>query len=120
MNINLQIALILLSIIFFIVITYFLKKKHLNLRQSLVWYFAALVFVCISVFPKILEFIANAFGIVEKTNAAFLVVIAFLLLITFLDNITLSKNKESINNLIREISLLKSKIEEDSKKEKHD
>ncbi len=116
MNIILRIALILLSIIFFILITYFLKKKHLNLRQSLVWYLASIILVCISIFPKILEFIASMFGIVEKTNAAFLIVIAFLLLIAFQNNITILKNKESINNLIRETSILKSKIDEESKK----
>ncbi len=109
MNIFLQIKMIVLAIVFFIFITYFVKKKKLQVKQSLIWYLTSFVLIVVSIFPKCLYIVSGWFGIMEPTNSMFLIVIAFLLLIVFLNNITISKHQESITLLIQEISILKSK-----------
>lgn len=110
MNVFLQIKMIVLAIVFFIFITYFVKKKKLHVKQSLIWYLASLVLIMVSISPKCLYIVSGWFGIMEATNSMFLIVIAFLLLIVFLNNITISKHQESITLLIQEISILKSRL----------
>lgn len=103
--------MIALSVMFFIFITYFVRKKKLQIKQSLVWYLTSVVFIVISVCPDILRFVADWFEIIEPTNSVFLIVIGFLLLIIFLNNITISKHQETITLLIQEISILNSKLD---------
>ena len=108
MNVDLQNKIIILSLLFLIIISYFVKRKDLQIKHSLVWYFASLFLIIVAVFPRLLHIISYWFGIVDITNSIYLIIIAFLLFIVFLNNITISKQQEDINSLIQEISILKS------------
>lgn len=111
MNFYLQIKMIVLSVLFFLFITYFVKKKKLQIKHSLLWYLTSLVLIVIAVFPDILQWFSTLLGIIDITNAIFLIVIGFLLLIVFLNNVTISKHQETITLLVQEISILKSEKE---------
>lgn len=111
MNIYLQIKMIVLSVLFFIFITYFVKKKKLQIKHSLLWYLTSIVLIVVAIFPVILTWIARLLGIIDITNVIFLIVIGFLLLIVFLNNVTISKHQETITLLVQEISILKSEKE---------
>lgn len=111
MNIYLQIKLIVLSVFFLLFITHFVKKKKLQIKHSLLWYLTSLVLIVVAIFPGILDRFAYFLGIIDITNAIFLVVIGFLLLIVFLNNVTLSKHQETITLLVQELSILKSEKE---------
>lgn len=112
MNLSLQIKMIVFSVLFFLFISYTVKKKHLGVKQSLKWYLASVVFILVSVFPGILFTVSRWVGIIEPTNAVFLIIIAFMLLILFVNNITLSKSQEDIVRLVQEISILKAQLKE--------
>lgn len=112
MNFGLQIKMIIFSVLFFLFISYTVKKKHLQVKQSLKWYLAAVVFIVISIFPQVLFTVSHWVGIAEPTNAVFLLIIAFMLLILFANNIAISKSQEDIVRLVQEISILKAKLKE--------
>lgn len=112
MNTSLQIKMIIFSVLFFLFITYTVRKKHLGVKQSLKWYLAAVVFIVISIFPQVLFTVSRWVGIAEPTNAVFLLIIAFMLLIMFINNLTISKTQEDVVRLVQEISILKAELKE--------
>jgi len=112
MNVELQSKIILLSLLFFFIITYFVKTKELQIKHSLLWYFASVLLIFVAVSPDVLYFVSIWFGIVEVTNLIYFIIIGFLLLIVFYNNIAISKQQESITLLTQEISILKSELEQ--------
>lgn len=111
MNVELQNKIILLSVLFFIIITYFVKTKELQIKHSLLWYCASVLLIFVAVSPDVLYFVSVWFGIVEVTNLIYFIIIGFLLLIVFYNNIAISKQQENITLLTQEISVLKSALE---------
>lgn len=112
MNYQLQIILILVSIGFFIFIYKMITNYKMDLRHSLVWVLSSLVFILMSIFPNILTSISRVLHIEEPVNTIFLLVIFFLLLVTFTLTLTISKRSNSIKNLVQEVAILKLKVDE--------
>ncbi|WP_029452405.1 DUF2304 domain-containing protein [Clostridium algidicarnis] len=115
MNYQLQIILILVSIGFFIFIYKMITNYKMDLRHSLVWVLSSLVFILMSIFPGTLISVSRLLHIEEPVNTIFLLVIFFLLLVTFTLTLTISKRSNSIKDLVQEVAILKLKIEELSK-----
>lgn len=120
MNYQLQIILILVSIGFFIFIYKMITNYKMDLRHSLVWVLSSLVFILMSIFPNILTSISRVLHIEEPVNTIFLLVIFFLLLVTFTLTLTISKRSNSIKNLVQEVAILKLKVDELSKNQEKD
>jgi len=104
--------MILFSILFFLIISLSVVKKKVQIKHALVWYLTSLVLIFIALCPSVLDTISDWFGIIERTNSVFLIIIAFLLLIVFLNNMMLSKTQEEITLLIQEISILKAELKQ--------
>lgn len=120
MNYQLQIILILVSIGFFIFIYKMITNYKMDLRHSLVWVLSSLVFILMSIFPNILTSISRVLHIEEPVNTIFLLVIFFLLLVTFTLTLTISKRSNSIKNLVQEVAILKLKVDELSKEQEQE
>ncbi|MBB6698568.1 DUF2304 domain-containing protein [Clostridium algidicarnis] len=117
MNYQLQVILALVSIGFFIFIYKMITNYKMDLRHSLVWVLSSLVFIVMSIFPSILASVSRLIHIEEPVNTIFLLVIFFLLLVTFTLTLTISKRSNSIKDLVQEVAILKLKVEELSKKD---
>ncbi|MBU3197502.1 DUF2304 domain-containing protein [Clostridium algidicarnis] len=117
MNYQLQVILALVSIGFFIFIYKMITNYKMDLRHSLVWVLSSLVFIVMSIFPSILVSVSRLIHIEEPVNTIFLLVIFFLLLVTFTLTLTISKRSNSIKDLVQEVAILKLKVEELSKKD---
>jgi len=91
------------------------KSKNLELKYALTWIITSLVFILISVFPKIITSIASMMHIIEPVNALFLLVIFFLMIIIFTLTVVLSKSIDKLNTLAQELGLIKFTIEKNSK-----
>ena len=89
-----------------------ITNYKLNLKYSLTWLLTGFVFLLISIFPDILINLSALMHIQEPVNAIFLVVIFFLLVITFTLTIALSKKSDAIKDLVQEIGILELSIEE--------
>jgi len=112
MNFQLHIILIICSLLFFIFIFKMITSSKLNLKYSLTWVFVSFIFLLISIFPKVLIRISALLYIKEPVNAIFLIVIFFLLVISFNLTLALSKKSDAIKDLIQEMGMLELSIEE--------
>lgn len=112
MNSQLQIILIISTILFFIFIIKMILDYKLNLKYSLTWISSSIVLILLSLFPSILSTISKILHIKEMVNALYLVTLFFLLVITFSLSLALSKKSEAIKDLVQEVGFLKLQIEE--------
>lgn len=112
MSSELRIVLLIGVVIYFIAILFLLRKKTLTLKYSLIWLFSSLVLFVMAVFPGIVTFFSDLFGIASEVNAIFLVFIFFILLILISLTSIVSKQHKQIKILIQTVSILKKETEE--------
>lgn len=110
MNVILQTILIIASVGFFLFILKMLKSKKLEFKYSIVWIIASFSFIVLSIFPKIVRYVADLLHIVEPVNAVYLIIIFFLLVIVFTLTVALSRNSNRVKALTQEIGILKLEI----------
>jgi hypothetical protein len=82
------------------------RRKKLALKYTLTWVGASICLVILAVFDGIIRPFTRFLHIVEPTNALFMIVIFFILMILFTMTVTISKNDDAIRNLTQELALL--------------
>ena len=105
MTITLRIILIIASIFSFILCVKRIKQAKLKITNSVVWMLGSVVLVLMAIFSSIVEWLAVKLGFVAPVNFVFLVMIAFLLIQSFIDNIRISTLNEKIKDLNHYIAL---------------
>jgi len=108
----LQIFFIAGSFIFFCIIIILIKKQTLSLKYSLLWLFATLVMLIISIFPGILRFFADLFGFELSSNALFSLLFGFIIIILLSLTSIVSKQTDKIKTLVQNNSLLEKRLRE--------
>lgn len=112
MNSNLQIILLIASILFFGFIVKMVLNYKLDLKYSITWIFSSIIFILITIFPNLLSSLSKLLFIREPVNALFLIVIFFLLVIAFSLTLALSKKSNNIKSLVQELGILKLQVED--------
>ena len=107
---KLQIILALSSIAFLAMTIYFIRKKGLDLYRSLLWLFMAALFLVLSLFPGIVSFISRLMGIATASNAIFLIIIFFLLVVSLSMSAALSRHHMRIKRLVQSLALLERRV----------
>lgn len=110
--ITLKIVALVSLLFYFAGILYLLRKKSIYLKYTLMWIFAGIIMGILIIFPGILEKIANAIGIQVASNAAFAMLLFFILLILMELTSIVSKLSEKNKNLIQTIALVEKRIRE--------
>lgn len=107
---RIQVFSIIGSIALIVFILKLIKRKKLKEEYSLLWLGCGITFFLVSLFKPLLEFIAQALGIIYAPAALLLILIigAFFILIQF--SMVISKLSESNKNLTQEIGILKTEI----------
>lgn len=105
MTITLRILLIIASIFSFILCVKRIKQAKLKITNSVVWMLGSVALVLMAIFSSGVEWIASKLGFVAPVNFVFLVMIAFLLIQSFIDNIRISTLNEKIKDLNHYIAL---------------
>ena len=113
MNNSLRLAVIIASIILFVLITYILKKGRIPIKYSLIWYFSDLIILLTSIFPTIMTSLARLIGFEYLSNMVLCALVLILMFITLILTIIVSGQNTKIRMLIQEVSLLKSEIKID-------
>lgn len=115
MQINLQTSLIIgaLATLFFVI--YVSKKTRMNIRYAIVWIFWCFIILLLSVFPKLIDFIAETLSISTPTNAVFLIFIFLGYLMSFYLFIKVSQLNDRIKILTYECAELRRKKDSDEK-----
>lgn len=114
MSLTLRILLIVCSILSFVLCIRRIKQAKMKVTNSVVWMLGSLALILMAIFSNGIAWLANKLGFIAPVNFVFLVLIAFLLIQTFIDNIRITTLNEKIKDLNHYIAL-KEKEEKDSK-----
>ena len=115
MNNHLSIALIIFAIVWFVLLIAMIRARRISVRYSMVWFFAALIILVVGIFPDIFDLINRLFKFAAISNLIIGALISLLMIITFTLTLFVTKQKKQIDNLIQEISILKSERKKDVK-----
>ena len=107
----LSIVMLIASIFFLYLVIRNINKNNILFEQAFMWIVISLVMIFISIFDVIPGYFAGLLGFELTSNFLMSLTIFFLLVIGFLQTMTLSKQKEQIKHLVQELSILKSHVE---------
>lgn len=107
----LSIVMLLASIFFLYLVIRNINKNNILFEQAFMWIVISFVMIIISIFDVIPGYFARLLGFELTSNFLLSLAIFFLLVISFLQTMTLSKQKEKMKHLVQELSILKSHIE---------
>ena len=114
MSVTLRIILIICSVFSFIFCVRRIKQSKLKITNSVMWMLGSLMLILMSIFSYVVEWLSEKLGFIAPVNFVFLIMIAFLLIQSFIDNIRISGLNEKIKDLNHYIALK----ELESKKDK--
>lgn len=117
---TLRITLCIAVICYFILILYYLKKKVIDLKYTLLWLIAGLIMGLMIFFPELLVWFVKLLGIESNMNGLYMLCIAFILAILMSLTSIVSRQSFKIRVLLQEIAMLEKRIRELEKVEKQE
>lgn len=104
--------------IYFIAIALFLscyiiievRKKRLSIKESFWWMSASVVMLLLSIFPHIIDKIAEWFGVFYAPSLLFVFCIVFLVYINFRNVKKIASQQEKITELAQRVALLEAEV----------
>lgn len=110
--VTLRISLVIAIILYFVIILFFLKKRALNLKYTLLWLLAGVVMGILVAFPELLVKIIRLFGIQDNMNGLFIFCIGFILMILLSLTSIASRLNQKVRKLTQEYSILDKRVRE--------
>jgi len=105
MNSTIKVFIILLGLILICSIMYLLVKRRINDRHSLFWFIGAFIILILSLFPEILEMLANMVGIDYPPSLLFLFAILVILAIVLYQSMQISVLQERLRELTQQMAI---------------
>ena len=105
MSITLRIILIICSFISFFLCVKRIKQSKLKVANSVTWMLGSIVLILMSIFSNVVSWLSEKLGFMAPVNFVFLIMIAFLLMQSFIDNIHITELNEKIKDLDHYIAL---------------
>ena len=112
MTLTLRIILIISSLIAFILCVTKIKQSKLKVTNSVIWMFGSIVLILMSIFSDAVEWLSAKLGFIAPVNFVFLIIIGFLLIQTFIDNIRITNLNDKVKDLNHYIALKEYKNKE--------
>lgn len=109
---TLQLTLSVAVICYFIIILYYLKRKMLELKYTLIWLLAGLVMGVMIFCPEILVNFVRMLGIESNMNGLYVLCFAFIIAILMTLTSIVSRQTLKIKILTQEISMMEKRIRE--------
>ena len=109
---SLRSAMLIAILIYFILLVVMLRQKRLNLRYTLLWLFSGVLMLVLSIFPQLLNGVTRLMGIQLQSNALFAILFFCVLIILVSMTSIISRQNESIKQLVQHIALLEKRIRE--------
>lgn len=109
---TLRVTLSVAVICYFILILYYLKKRMLELKYTLLWLAAGVVMGIMIFFPELLVWFVGILGIESNMNGLYVLCIAFIIAILMTLTSIVSRQAMKIRTLIQEISMMEKRIRE--------
>lgn len=105
MSLTLRIILIIGSFVAFFLCITKIKQSKLKVENSVTWMLGSVLLILMSIFSNAVEWLSKAFGFLSPVNFVFFIMIVFLLVQTFVDNIRITTLNEKIKDLDHYIAL---------------
>ena len=112
MTLTLRIILIISSLIAFVLCVTKIKQSKLKVTNSVIWMFGSIVLILMSIFSDAVEWLSAKLGFIAPVNFVFLIIIGFLLIQTFIDNIRITNLNDKVKDLNHYIALKEYKNKE--------
>ena len=109
---SLRIAILIGIVVYFFILIMLLRQKRLNLKYTLLWLFSGLLMLILSVFPQLLSGITSLLGIQLQSNALFAILFFCGMIILMSLTSIISKQNESIKQLVQYTALLEKRVRE--------
>ena len=116
MSVTLRVVLIVCSFIAFFLCIARVKQSKLKIANSIVWMIGSIILILMSIFSNAVLWIANKLGFEAASNCVFFILITFLLIQSFINNMNITELSEKIKELNHYIAL---KEKEENKGEKN-
>ncbi len=107
---DVKLWLMVAVIVYFVVILRFLKNKALELKYTLLWLFAGLVFGILGVSPGILFKAIELVGIQDPMNGIYFIALGLILAILMSITSIVSRQSNKIRRLIQENAILEKRV----------
>lgn len=115
MQLILRIFVASLGVLFSFIIFYFLIKRRINERNSLLWFFGALVILGLSLMPKNFDKISHWLGVDYPPALLYLVAILAVLMILLHQSIIITELQKKSIELAQALALVESERERGKK-----
>lgn len=115
---TLQITLSIGVICYFILILYYLKKRMLELKYTLLWLFAGVCMGVMVYFPQLLVKFVRMLGIESNMNGLYVLCLGFILAILMSLTSIVSKQSAKIRKLIQQMAILEKQIKDMQEEER--
>ena len=113
---TIQILSIMGSLAFLGLIIFLIRIRKLKEEYAILWLFFGLIFLFLSIFRKLLEFISSLLGIAYPPAALFLILILAVITILIHFSLVISKMKDKQKQLAQQIALLDIRFKERQRK----
>lgn len=110
MSLTLQLSMVIAELIYFGMIFYFLKKKMLSIKYSLLWLAFGIVMVVFTASPVLFWRFMGLFGVESPMNGLFSTLLFFVFTIIMSLTAIVSRQSERIRALVQSQALLEERI----------
>lgn len=110
--VTLRITLSIAVICYFILILYYLKKKRIELKYTLLWLFSGLIMGLMIFFPHLLIRFVKLLGIESNMNGLYILCFGFIIAILMSLTSIVSGQSNRIRILLQEIAMQDKRIRE--------
>lgn len=107
MSLNLKLFALLFIAFLMLAIFIIVKRGKMLLKYSIFWYACLIVLALFTVFPNLLVWLTELFGIQISSNFIFAFMIGTLFVICISLTVIVSELSERVRSLIQEVSILK-------------
>lgn len=108
----LQFTLSVAVICYFILILYYLKKRMLELKYTLLWLVAGAIMGIMIFFPQLLVRFVRMLGIESNMNGLFVLCLGFILAILMSLTSIVSRQSAKIRLLVQQLAIMEKRIRE--------
>ena len=116
MSLTLRIILLIGSIISFILCVRKIKQAKLKVENSIVWMAGSFILILMCIFDNAVAWVSQRLGFIASSNFVFFILILFLLVQMFINNLKITELNEKVKNLNHYIALKENRDEKNKGK----
>lgn len=113
MSVLIRVVLLFGAIINFIFVCRKIRKSQLKFTSAVFWIFFSFILLVFGAFPQIGSYFATCFGFISPINFIFFILIALLVLRSFLLTIRVSELENKLTELVEELAVRKLQEDKD-------